>query len=217
MGFDLISSHNRHHSEIQTALSGNDDGQNIYLKGGLGIFSTIDLFTGADGQLQLENLQANPWLINEANLILHVDQQKINALGIKDLPNRLYLFTESDGSPLEDFSIDVSAGSYPEDNKTTFGGIAQYDDQGELTSYKFVITKHISTLIRESADFENIRLGLSTSSPFINTQISDVISPTEFSIPQSTITTPTSVILAGPNHSNPELRLQLEIYYTAYE
>ena len=80
-----------------------------------------------------------------------------------------------------------------------------------------MITKHISNLIRESADFENVRLGLSTSSPFINTQISDVISPTEFSIPQSTITTPTSVILAGPNHSNPDLRLQLEIYYTAYE
>ena len=204
-------------SEIQTALNGNDDGQNIYLKGGLGVFSTIDLFAGADGQSQLENLQANPWLINEANLILHVDQQKINALGIKDLPNRLYLFTESDGSPLEDFSIDASAGPYPEDNKTTFGGLAQYDDEGELTSYKFVITKHISNLIRESADFENVRLGLSTSTPFINTQISDVISPTEFSIPQSTISTPTSVILAGPNHSNPDLRLQLEIYYTAYE
>ena len=204
-------------SEIQTALSGNDDRQNIYLKGGLGVFSTIDLFAGADGQLQLENFKANPWLINEANLILHIDQQKINALGIKDLPNRLYLFTESDGSPLEDFSIDASAGPYPEDNKTTFGGLGQYDDEGELTSYKFVITKHISNLIRESADFENVRLGLSTSSPFINTQISDVISPTEFSIPQSTITTPTSVILAGPNHSNPDLRLQLEIYYTAYE
>ena len=167
--------------------------------------------------IAMENFKANPWLSMKPTSFYTLTNMKINALGIKDLPNRLYLFTESDGSPLEDFSIDASAGPYPEDNKTTFGGLAQYDDEGEVTSYKFVITKHISNLIRESADFENVRLGLSTSSPFINTQISDVISPTEFSIPQSTITTPTSVILAGPNHSNPDLRLQLEIYYTAYE
>lgn len=205
------------HGEVQTVLQGNDTEQNIYLKGGLGVFSTIDLFAGADGQSKLESLRSNPWLINEANLIVHVDQQKTKAMGITDLPSRLYLFAALEGDPLQDFSIDQSSGTYPEDNKTTFGGLAEYDDAGEVSSYKFVITQHISNLIRQSEDYENIRLGLSVSAPFINTQNTDVIFPTEFTIPQSSIITPTSVILAGPNHSNPDLRLQLEIYYTAYE
>ncbi len=205
------------HAEVQSVLNGNDTEQNIYLKGGLGVFSSIDLFAGADGQSKLESLRSNPWLINEANLFLHVDQQKTKAMGITDLPSRLYLFAALEGDPLQDFSIDQSSGNYPEDNKTTFGGLAQYDDAGEVTSYKFVITQHISTLIRQPEDYENIRLGLSVSAPFINTQKADVILPSEFSIPQSSFTTPTGVILAGPNHSNPDLRLQLEIYYTAYE
>lgn len=204
-------------SEVQTALNGDDDGQNIYLKGGLGVVSYIDLFAGDAGLAQLLTLQDNPWLINEANLTLYVDQQKIDAMGLGDLPSRLYLFDASEVIPLEDFNLDPSVGPNPDDNKITFGGLAQYNDDGEVISYKFLITNHLSNLLRNPDDFDNVRLGLTTSSDYLNIQNTSVKSPTTFEIPQSSINTPLGVILAGPNHSNPDLRLELEIFYTAYE
>jgi hypothetical protein len=204
-------------AEVQTAINGSDDGQNIYLKGGLGVISYIDLFAGETGQDQLQTLQDNPWLINEANLTLHVDREKINDLGLKDLPSRLYLFDASESIPLEDFDVDPTSGPNPADNKSTFGGLAQLDYNGEVTSYKFVITNHLSNLLRNPDDFDNVRLGLTVSSDYLSTQNTSVTAPTAFEIPQSSINTPLSVILAGPNHSNPDLRLQLEIFYTAYQ
>ena len=204
-------------AEIQTATNGNDDGQNIYLKGGLGVVSYIDLFVGDAGQDQLMILQDNPWLINEANLTLYVDRQKIEDLGVRDLPSRLYLFDASEVIPLEDFNIDPTSGPSPNDNKITFGGLAQVDDNGEVTSYKFVITNHLSNLLRNPDDYDNVRLGLTVSSDYLSIQNTSVTAPTAFEIPQSSINTPLSVILAGPNHSNPDLRLQLEIFYTAYQ
>ena len=204
-------------AEVQTAINGSGDGQNIYLKGGLGVVSYIDLFVGDAGQDQLQTLQDNPWLINEANLTLYVDRQKINDLGLNDLPSRLYLFDASESIPLLDFNADPTSGPNPADIKSTFGGLAQVDDNGDVTSYKFVITNHLSNLLRNPDDFANVRLGLTVSSDFLNTQNTSVTAPTAFEIPQSSINTPLSVILAGPNHSNPDLRLQLEIFYTAYE
>ena len=204
-------------AEVQTAINGSGNGQNIYLKGALGVVCYIDLFAGDTGQVQLQTLQDNPWLINEANLTLHVDRQKVNNLGLNDLPNRLYLFDASESIPLIDFNVDPTSGPNPVDNKSTFGGLAQVDDDGKVTSYKFVITNHLSNLLRNPDDFDNVRLGLTVSSEYLNTQNTSVSAPTAFEIPQSSINTPLSVILAGPNHSNPELRLQLEIFYTAYE
>ena len=204
-------------AEVQSVLNGSDDGQYIYLKGGLGVVSYIDLFAGETGQDQLQALQDNPWLINEANLTLHVDRQKIKGFGMKDLPSRLYLFDASESIPLEDFNIDQTSGPNPADNKSTFGGHAQVDDNGDVTSYKFVITNHLSNLLRNHDQYNNVRLGLTVCSDYLSSQNTSVIAPSSFEIPLCSINTPLSVILAGPNHSNPDLRLELEIFYTAYE
>ena len=204
-------------AEVQMALDGNDNGEYIYLKGGLGVVSYIDLFAGETGEVQLQTLQDNPWLINEANLTLYVDREKIDGLGLGDLPTRLYLFDASESIPLEDFNVDASSGPTPADIKTTFGGIAQFNDDGEVTSYKFLITNHLSNLLRNPDNYDNVRLGLTVSSDYLSIQNTTVTVPTAFEIPQSSINTPLGVILAGPNHSNPDLRLQLDIFYTAYE
>ena len=204
-------------AEVQMVLNENGDGQNIYLKGGLGVVSYIDLFAGDTGQEQLQTLQDSPWLINEANLTLYVDRQKMNSLGLNDLPIRLYLFNASETIPLEDFNVDPTSGPNPADNKSTFGGLAQVNDNGEIISYKFVITNHLSNLLRNPNDYDNVLLGLTVSSDYLSTQNTSVTAPTAFEIPQSSINTPLSVILAGPNHTNSDLRLQLEIFYTAYE
>ena len=204
-------------AEVQAAINGSGDGQHIYLKGGLGVVCYIDLFAEGTGQDQLQTLQDNPWLINEANLTLHVDREKINDLGLNDLPSRLYLFDASESIPLVDYNADPTVGPNPADNKSIFGGLAQLNDDGEVISYKFVITNHLTNLLRNPDDYDNVRLGLTVSSDYLNTQNTTVTAPTAFEIPQSSINTPLSVILAGPNHSNPDLRLELEIFYTAYE
>ena len=77
------------------------------------------MFAGETGQDQLQTLQDNPWLINEANLTLYVDREKINDLGLSDLPSRLYLFDASESIPLEDFNVDPTSGPNPTDNKST--------------------------------------------------------------------------------------------------
>ena len=204
-------------SEVLTALNGDDSGQNIYLKGGLGVISYINLFNEVDGHDQLAALQENPWLINEANLTLYVDKEKMDAVGFGDLPSRLYLFDASQVIPLVDFNLDLSSGPNPTDNKSTFGGFAQYDENGEIISYKFLITNHLSNIIRNPENYNNVRLGLTVSTDYLNIQNTIVTDPESFDVPQSSINTPLGVILAGPNHDNSDLRLQLEIFYTTYE
>ena len=204
-------------SEVLTALNGDDSGQNIYLKGGLGVISYINLFNEVDGHDQLAALQENPWLINEANLTLYVDKEKMDAVGFGDLPSRLYLFDASQVIPLVDFNLDLSSGPNPTDNKSTFGGFAQYDENGEIISYKFLITNHLSNIIRNPENYNNVRLGLTVSTDYLNIQNTIVTDPESFDVPQSSINTPLGVILAGPNHDNSDLRLRLEIFYTTYE
>ena len=43
-------------AEVSNAVSGNDNQENIFLKGGTGVMAQIDLFSGNQGQALLEDL-----------------------------------------------------------------------------------------------------------------------------------------------------------------
>lgn len=202
-------------AEVSSAVSGNDNQENIYLKGGPGVMAQIDLFTGTDGQSLLEDLQTRPWLINEANLILYVDRDKTALMGDVAQPERLYLFDATNHLPIADYSTDDSTGTYSDQIKTNYGGIPQLDDSNNIVSYKFRVTKHLSNLLRNPEDFENVALGLSVSSNILTT--ANTTTSDEREVPAAMISNPLGTILAGPNHSNPDLRLKLEVFYTEYE
>ena len=202
-------------SEVANAVSGTDNQENIYLKGGLGVFAQIDLFSGTEGLALLEDLQSKPWLINETNLILYVDPSKTALMGNVEQPERLYLYDMTNQLPIIDYDTDSSSGNYSDQIKTNYGGIAQYNDAGQIVSYKFRLTNHLSNLIRNPEDFENVSLGLSVTSNILNTATTTTQDQRE--VPVSMVSSPLGTILAGPNHQNPDLRLKLEVFYTEYQ
>lgn len=202
-------------SEVSNAVSGTDNQENIYLKGGLGVFAQIDLFSGAAGQALLEDLQSKPWLINETNLILYVDPSKTALMGNVEQPERLYLYDMTNHLPIIDYDTDSSSGSYSDQIKTNYGGIAQFNDAGQIVSYKFRLTNHLSNLLRNPEDFENVPLGLSVTSNILNT--ATTTTQDQMEVPVSMVSSPLGTILAGPNHQNPDLRLKLEVFYTEYQ
>ena len=82
-------------NEVMDDIASEDNAERIYLKGGAGGFAEIDLFDAANGREAIEQIKANDWIINEANLVFYVDYEA-GAI----LPPRLYLFNLETGVPL---------------------------------------------------------------------------------------------------------------------
>jgi hypothetical protein len=193
---------------------------NLYLKGGSGFHSYIDLFGDADpatGIIPKENsdmtkLKNSKWIINEANLVFTVD----NSAGSVNIPNRIYLYDAVNKRPLLDYYSDAYANSSkPKYNKLTHSGI-KYTENG-VTKYKIRITNHIKNIINK--DSTNVRLGLVVTED-INTVTNLFIknAPTNKyynRVPVSSVINPLGTILYGSDQSvEDSKRVKLEIFYT---
>ncbi|MFI2741402.1 DUF4270 domain-containing protein [Zhouia sp. PK063] len=212
--------------EITNEINSSDNAANIYLKGGAGTFAEVDLFSAdADSteiKTVLDSLRANKYLINEANLTIYVNRDKISELKSPASatyyePKRLYLFDMDSSLPIIDYQIDNSTNATdPLLSRYIYGGLAQKDDNGNITSYKFRITEYINDLISEDSDVVFPRLGLSISSNISNfKKVSGMdANGNEVKIPQASIITPVSTILYGPATSTADKKMKLEIYYT---
>jgi len=191
----------------------------IYIQGGQ-FHGALRLFENqTDDQLNqtLQELRANFWLINEANIVFHVDPSTPKE---SFLAKRLYLYDYNTGMPLSDygeFQIDQSTNN-PDIDKERFGGILELDEQDNPVLFKFRITDHVFNILRNDAP--NVELGLVATSDINNIVVSQALQlngqtqPLDF--PQSAIINPLGVVLVG---SNPESSLQnkkveLEIIYT---
>jgi len=207
-------------AEVNTS-SKNLPSEKIYLNGSKFI-SKLKLFSN-DNSIsdELKSFMSKDILINEANIVLHLDDE-ISISNSKVLPERLYIYSYDNASPIEDynkdFSIDYSTTSINM-NKFSFGGLLQYDSNNKPTSYKFNITNHVSNIVRH--DSLNIDLGLTTMS-----NIDDVFTlksgylpnMKKILLPSSSLSFPFPVSLFGssPDQSNLSKRLKLEILYTEY-
>ena len=207
-------------AEVNTSAK-NLPSEKIYLNGSKFI-SKLKLFSN-DNSLsdELKSFMSKDVLINEANIVLHLDEE-MSKSNSKTLPERLYIYSYDNGSPIEDynkdFSIDYTTTSLNM-NKFTFGGLLQYDSNNNPTSYKFNITNHVSNIVRN--DSLNIDLGLTTMS-----NIDDVFTlkngylpnMKKILLPSSSLSFPFPVSLFGssPDESNLSKRLKLEILYTEY-
>ena len=207
-------------AEVNTSAK-NLPSEKIYLNGSKFI-SKLKLFSN-DNSIsdELKSFMSKDVLINEANIVLHLDDE-ISKSNSKVLPERLYIYSYDNASPIEDynkdFSIDYSTTSINM-NKFSFGGLLQYDSNNKPTSYKFNITNHVSNIVRH--DSLNIDLGLTTMS-----NIDDVFTlksgylpnMKKILLPSSSLSFPFPVSLFGssPDQSNLSKRLKLEILYTEY-
>jgi len=218
--YDQVNFDQKILTEVNSSAE-NIPSEKIYLNGSKFI-SKLKLFSG-DNSIsdELSSFMSKNVLINEANIVLHLDDN-INNSSHKFLPERLYIYSYDNGDPIEDYNKDFSIDFSPtaiNSNKFRFGGMLQYDSNNKPTSYKFNITNHVSNIVRY--DSLNIDLGLTTMS-----NIDDVFTlkngylpnMKKVSLPSSSLLLPFPVALFGssPDQANLSKRIKLEVLYTEY-
>lgn len=192
------------------------------LLNGSNYISKLKLFSKNNYEItnELKAFKEKDVLINEANIILYIDKT-LGSSNKETLPKRLYLYSYTNGDPIEDYNKDFSE-SFNEyvvnENKYVFGGLLQYDSDNKPLSYKFNITNHIANVIRY--DSLNIDLGLTVTSDVndINLKNAFLSDEQKIKLPAHSLTYPFPVILNGSNTGNLETEngLKLEILYSKY-
>lgn len=190
--------------------------EKLYLKGGEGSMSILELFgpdTDNNGVAdELETIRSNGWLINEANLVFHVDAA---AMGANYEPKRIYLYDLNNNRSVYDYAVDGTSGTDAKNGKIIFGGILSKEDATN-GSYKIRITSQIRNLIK-NADSTNVKLGVVVTED-INTTASNKLRTATSTIsqaPRASVMNPLGTVLYGSKSTVPvDKRLKLEIYYT---
>ena len=186
--------------------------EKLYLKGGEGSMSIIELFSTPG---ELETMRSNDWLINEANLVFHIDDTKM--AGSYE-PNRIYLYDLNNDRPVVDYYNDATTSTDSKKAKSVFDGIINKEavTNGRGKTYKIRITNQIRNLIK-NADSTNVKLGLVVTED-IATNVWDklkIANAYSSYLPKASVMNPLGTIIYGGNATIPEdKRLKLEIYYT---
>ncbi|MDP5081996.1 MAG: DUF4270 domain-containing protein, partial [Winogradskyella sp.] len=216
-------------------INGDDDegDSRIFLKGGEGSIARIKLFNGDDTDNSDDttfeewkeffvetdengNFVRSKRLINEANIVVYVDQDLVQ----DGEPNRLFVYDIENNTPLIDYFLDGINNSIPSISIIDHLGPLQRvndDPTGSGIKYKFEITQHLnSLLIRDST---NVELGLSVS---LNVNLEAVnqhkkvqnATNSDLRVPTSSVLSPRGIILHGNKTEDESKRVYLEIYYT---
>lgn len=208
---------------------------NLFLKGGQGSVAEIKLFNGddIDDDDTTDNVfetfknefvetdedgkfVSNKKLINEANLVVYVNQNMVNG----NEPERIFLYDMKNRIPLTDYFLDAANTNSPLFSRTNHLGRLERegdDVDGNGIKYKIKITEHINNLLLR--DSTNVKLGLAVSGN-INLESNqpqfDVLTSgnTEESVPVSSIVSPRGTILYGNLTGDEEKKLYLEIIFT---
>ena len=194
-----------------------DGDENLFLKGGEGSMAILNLFSTPG---ELTTLRSNGWLINEANLVFHIDTDKMKDIGgVKVFePNRIYLYDLTNNRPIVDYFNDATTGKNPKNGKLIYGGMINKETStnGRGLNYKIRITNQIRNLLK-NADSTNVKLGLVVTED-INMVTSNYLkTPNLFTsqVPKASVMNPLGTILYGGKSSIPvDKRLKLEIFYT---
>ncbi|QSS97885.1 DUF4270 domain-containing protein [Psychroflexus sp. ALD_RP9] len=190
--------------------------ENIYLKGGEGSSGVINLFTGIDSNGdgvsdQLEELRQNQWVINEANLIMYVNEDLASTN--KNIVNRLFIYDIENNTILEDYRLDPTLSENPETSASIHLPPIDEDADGNKF-YRLRLTNHINNIINK--DSTNVKLGLSISQNVNITRTLDIIDDSETfeSVLESSALSPRGTVLHGNNSPLEDKRLKLRIIYT---
>ena len=209
-----------------------DGNENIYLRGGEGIITTLDLFSGSlinDNGEEIsefdhfkdffyDNISDSPKrLINEAYIEFYVNQNFINS----DEPERIFIYNYEQNTALIDYFLDQSVSS------TTINAKINHlvplikdslnDNRG--IKYKIRITEHLNNLVLK--DSSNSKLGLGVMSNISSVQnftiLGDEDSNSNNSLAAGIILSPKGTILHGNLSPEIEKRPSIKIYYTEPE
>jgi hypothetical protein len=202
--------------------------ERLYLKGGEGYMSTIDLFGGdiqdENGEMvdafdhfknsfyNEENEIANK-IINEAYIEFFVDQ----AQNIQDEPDRIYLYNFEQNTALIDYFLDQSVSSTTINAKINhLEPLIRDGDSitGEGVKYKIRITEHLNNLILR--DSTNAKLALVVTANVGSIDNFSILNSGEEDrdFPSGAILTPKGTVLHGSQSENIDKRPRIKIYYT---
>lgn len=204
---------------------------NLYLKGMDGNFSVIKLFDGTVEDefgndvdaLQYFKDKNEKWLINEADLIFHVNQNLVNnQSSSNDIePERIILYDLKNNTPIIDYYFDSSSNFItPINSKIIYAPRLERDENENGIKYKFRLTEHVKNiLIRDST---NLELGLYVSTNVNNISTSKISNTSNDEninfVPTSSAISPKGTVLYGSKETTPEEnRATFEIYYTEPE
>lgn len=217
--------------------------EKLFLKGGVnGTVAYIDLFGTEDltGAVnggpngipdELDNLRANNWLINEANLVFYIDQTAMSTA--ENEPLRIYLYDAIKNKPLLDYYSDPSVSGSVKYGKFIHGGIIEKNSSGKGTQYKIRITDYINNILNGTNPNTNgsSRLGLVVTENINYVTNANLKTPIQFGtptdqtelVPMASVINTLGTVLHGSestatsideNGNVVPLKLKLQIYYT---
>jgi hypothetical protein len=200
---------------------------NLYLKGGEGSMAILSLFGpdnfGPDGVSgspntvpdELDIMRTNKYLINEANLVFHVNAA---AMTTSPIPQRIYLYDFTNNQVIKDYRDDGTVGSNTKYSRYIYGGILAKatDANGGGYYYKFRITNHVRNLINDLSA-KNVQLGVVVTEDINTSSFSDLRTPSTLftKAPKASVMNPLGAIIYGGTSAVPaDKKLKMEIYYT---
>ncbi len=205
--------------------------ENIYLRGGEGIISTLDLFSGLitndNGeemsefdhfkQFFYDDISDEPIrIINEAYIEFFVNQNFAN----DDEPERIYIYNYEQNTALIDYFLDQSVSSLTINAKINHLEPLVRDslDDDKGIKYKIRITEHLNNLILR--DSTNAKLALGVISDVASVQNFKILNGSESEnkrLASGIILSPKGTILHGNLSADIEKRPKIKIYYTEPE
>lgn len=190
--------------------------ENLYLKGGQGYYSVIELFTGPDSDGdgvsdELQDLRDRNILVNEANLEFFVNEEVASTSANR--VNRIILFNVEDNTVLIDYIRDRTAGDIASTSRIShLGPLTNVDAEGR--QYRLRITEHLNQIINQ--DSTNVKLGLMVTENVNNTiQLEAETEDDEINrIFRSTVQYTKGTVLHGSNSPVEEKRVKLKLQVT---
>lgn len=186
------------------------------MKGGSGTFAEVELFEPNNGETIINQIKANNWIINEANLVFYVDREALDAAGINEEPERIYLYNAESNAQL--YNISLSTENTLEGRiDNNYGGFLEEED-GQGVKYTVRITNYINDIIVR--DSVNATLGLAVTADITNTDARPAMpdSGGEQDLSLGATLTPLSTILFGSELPDSDARkLKLQIFFTETE
>ncbi len=211
-------------------FSSNDEetgSEDIYLSGGQGIITKLDLFSGLIENENGEEVNEFEYfknffvdqqtnqpkrIINEAFIEFFVNSSFSN----EDEPDRIYIYNYENNTPLIDYFLDQSISSTTINAKINHLEPLKRDStsNNEGISYKIRITEHLNNIILR--DSSNAKLGLAVISNIAAIQNQVIQSENEpiKSIVTGSLLSPKGTILHGNLSNNLDKRPKIKIYYT---
>ena len=205
--------------------------ENIYLRGGEGIITTLDLFSGSitndNGeemsefdhfkQFFYDDISDEPIrIVNEAYIEFFVNQNFAN----DDEPERIYIYNYEQNTALIDYFLDQSVSSLTINAKINHLEPLIRDslDDDKGIKYKIRITEHLNNLILR--DSTNAKLALGVISDVASVQNFKILDGSESEnkrLASGVILSPKGTILHGNLSLDLEKRPKIKIYYTEPE